>query len=46
MADAAVHYRVECADRRAHLFAVTLTVELPAAQQGVALPVWIPGSYL
>lgn len=43
---AAVHYRIECADLHAHLFAVTLTIEAPAAQQRVALPVWIPGSYL
>lgn len=46
MASPAIHYRVECADRNAHLFAVTLTIERPAAQQRVALPVWIPGSYL
>lgn len=46
MASQAIHYRVECADRNAHLFAVTLTIERPAAQQRVALPVWIPGSYL
>ena len=43
---AALHYRVECADRHAHLFAVTLTIDQPAAQQCVSLPVWIPGSYL
>lgn len=42
----AIHYRVECADRNAHLFAITLRIERPAAQQRVALPVWIPGSYL
>ncbi len=41
-----LHYRVECTDLRAHLFAVTLTVDVPAAQQRVSLPVWIPGSYL
>ncbi len=46
MAAPAVHYRVECADRRAHLFGVTLTVDEPAAVQRVSLPVWIPGSYL
>ena len=44
--DAHIHYRVECADRHAHLFAVTLTVDSPAALQCVSLPVWIPGSYL
>ena len=43
---AGVHYRVECADPHAHLFGVTLTIEAPAAQQRVSLPVWIPGSYL
>ncbi|HUD31471.1 MAG TPA: peptidase M61 [Variovorax sp.] len=41
-----VRYRVECADRNAHLFAVTLTIDDPAASQRVSLPVWIPGSYL
>ncbi len=43
---AALHYRVECTDRHAHLFAVTLTIDKPVAQQRVSLPVWIPGSYL
>ena len=43
---APIHYRVECADRHAHLFAVTLTIDAPAAQQRVSLPVWIPGSYM
>lgn len=46
MASPAIHYRVECADRKAHLFAVTLTIDQPAALQRVSLPVWIPGSYL
>lgn len=41
-----VHYRVELAQVQAHLFRVTLTVPQPAANQQVALPVWIPGSYL
>ncbi len=41
-----VHYRVELADLHAHLFRVTLTIAQPAALQQVALPVWIPGSYL
>ena len=45
-APAAIHYRVEPADLFAHLFSVTLTIEEPAAQQEVSLPVWIPGSYL
>jgi predicted metalloprotease with PDZ domain len=43
---AAIHYRVECADRNAHLFAITLRIERPEAGQRVSLPVWIPGSYL
>jgi len=46
MAKAPVHFRVECADPHAHLFAVTLTIAAPAAGQRVSLPVWIPGSYL
>ena len=46
MATPAVHCRVECADRKAHLFAITLTVAEPAALQRVALAAWIPGSYL
>ena len=46
MAAPAIHYRVECADRKAHLFGVTLTIDHPAALQRVELPVWIPGSYL
>ena len=41
-----VHYRVAVADLHAHLFAVTLTVPGPAASQRLALPVWIPGSYM
>ncbi len=46
MAAPAIHLRVECADRHAHLFGVTLRIEAPAARQRVSLPVWIPGSYL
>jgi predicted metalloprotease with PDZ domain len=42
----AVHYRVEVQDLHAHLFAVTLLIAAPAADQQVQLPVWIPGSYL
>ncbi|MVQ30230.1 peptidase M61 [Ramlibacter sp. MAH-25] len=41
-----MHYRVEAADLHAHLFHVTLTIEQPAAEQRLSLPVWIPGSYL
>jgi predicted metalloprotease with PDZ domain len=43
---ASLHYRVEAADLHAHLFRVTLSIDQPAAQQTVSLPVWIPGSYL
>ena len=41
-----VHYRVEPLDLHAHLFQVTLTIQKPAVEQRVSLPVWIPGSYL
>ncbi|OYU44608.1 MAG: peptidase M61, partial [Burkholderiales bacterium PBB4] len=40
------HYRVEIADLHSHRFTVTLTIASPASLQEVALPVWIPGSYL
>ena len=43
---APIHYRVEIGSLHAHLFHVTLTIARPAALQRVALPVWIPGSYL
>jgi len=43
---AALHYQVEPADLRAHLYRITLTLAQPQALQRVALPVWIPGSYL
>ena len=41
-----IHYRVDIADPNTHLFHVTLTIAKPAARQRLALPVWIPGSYL
>ena len=41
-----LHYRIEPANLHAHLFRITLTIPRPAARQEVALPVWIPGSYL
>ena len=41
-----VHYRVVPVDLHAHLFHVTLTLQNPAPDQRVSLPVWIPGSYL
>ena len=45
-APAGPHYRIEVLDPQTHRFAVTLTVSQPAAKQRLALPVWIPGSYL
>lgn len=41
-----LHYLVEAFDVHAHLYGVTFTISEPAAGQIVALPVWIPGSYL
>ncbi|MEI7447054.1 MAG: PDZ domain-containing protein [Burkholderiales bacterium] len=42
-----VAYRIVPADPHAHLFEVTLTVAEPAADgQRLALPAWIPGSYM
>ncbi|MEY8879438.1 MAG: M61 family metallopeptidase [Leptothrix sp. (in: b-proteobacteria)] len=41
-----VRYQVELADLSAHQYRVTLTLDRPAAQQVLSLPVWIPGSYL
>jgi predicted metalloprotease with PDZ domain len=41
-----IHYRVALDDRQAHLYRVTLNLPAPAAEQGLVLPVWIPGSYL
>lgn len=46
MTQTALHYIVEVASLQAHLYRVSLTIPLPAAQQVVSLPVWIPGSYL
>ena len=45
-APANVHDHVSAHDLQARLFAIELRVQAPAAQQQVALPVWIPGSYL
>lgn len=42
----ALRYRIAVADLNAHLYEVTLTIDRPAADQQVSLPVWIPGSYL
>ena len=43
---AGLQYRVSVLSTQAHLFAITLTIARPAARQRLALPVWIPGSYL
>ena len=41
-----IAYRLEIADPHAHLYRVTVTVPAPEERQRLALPVWIPGSYL
>ncbi|MDP2339474.1 MAG: PDZ domain-containing protein [Deltaproteobacteria bacterium] len=41
-----IRYRITPKNPRAHLFEVELTIDRPAKQQHVWLPVWIPGSYL
>ena len=41
-----IRYRVDVSDVRSHTFAVELTIDAPAAEQRLALPAWIPGSYL
>jgi len=43
---AAVHCKVELPEPHTHLYRVTLTVDRPQALQALALPVWVPGSYL
>ncbi len=41
-----ISFRVDLDDVHGHHFQVTLRVPRPAALQALALPVWIPGSYL
>ena len=41
-----IHYRIDAARPQAHTFRVVLTIDAPAAEQRISLPVWIPGSYL
>ena len=42
-----VHYRITPANPQAHLYEVVLTIAHPAPEgQQVALPAWIPGSYM
>ena len=45
-ASAPIHYRIDASDVRAHLYRVTLTIAHASAHQVLALPVWIPGSYM
>lgn len=46
MTCAAVAYDVAVLNPHSHLFAVTLRVATPNAEQLLSLPVWIPGSYM
>jgi predicted metalloprotease with PDZ domain len=41
-----IHHTISPCDLHAHLFEVALHIDRPAKQQMLALPVWIPGSYL
>ncbi|MCA0177175.1 MAG: peptidase M61 [Proteobacteria bacterium] len=41
-----IDYRIRLADTAAHRYHVTLTIAAPTAEMTLALPVWIPGSYL
>jgi len=43
---APIHHKVEIHNLHAHLYGVTLTIPQPTAGLVLALPVWIPGSYL
>ena len=44
---AAIRYTIVPKDLAAHLYAVTVTVDVPdPAGQVFALPAWIPGSYM
>ncbi|MEP7102812.1 MAG: PDZ domain-containing protein [Burkholderiales bacterium] len=41
-----INYSLTARNPHAHLFAVTVRIAAPAAQQRLSLPAWIPGSYL
>jgi predicted metalloprotease with PDZ domain len=41
-----IAYRIDVEDVHAHHYRVTLTLPGPEAEQVLALPVWIPGSYM
>ena len=43
---ALISYQISAPVPQQHLFQVQMTVQQPAAQQELMLPVWIPGSYL
>lgn len=40
------HYEITFADPAGHLLEITLTLSQPASEQRLAMPTWIPGSYL
>jgi predicted metalloprotease with PDZ domain len=44
--DPMIRYRLDVADAHAHQFRVTVSIDRPSPEQGLSLPVWIPGSYL
>ena len=46
MTKPSVHFFVSAPDVHSHLFEVTLRIACPAERQQLALPAWIPGSYL
>ncbi|MBR9729020.1 M61 family metallopeptidase [Shewanella intestini] len=41
-----MHYHIHAIDPKAHLFAVTLTLNNASAEQILSLPAWLPGSYM
>lgn len=41
-----IHYHIIPVDPKAHLFAVTMTLQKPHPKQVVSLPAWLPGSYM
>lgn len=41
-----IHYHIIPVDPKAHLFAVTMTVQKPLPTQVFSLPAWLPGSYM
>ena len=41
-----ITYRIDARATHSHEFHLTVVVPRPAAQQGLSLPVWIPGSYM